>query len=155
MRSGAYRQLATIYEDVLQPTLAADYLSKDQIRTIPVLNIGRMDHGMNKSSLGVGYDASLGALDLLARVVAPRAAALRGFDALAIDDPETGRGFAPDGFTTVQQQGVIERDPQTIVTSQVGTSGAPSRRQASPGWCRPLRSSLSRPPACSSRGCQS
>jgi hypothetical protein len=106
--------------------VTADDLGQHERRAIAVLHVGRMDHGMNKIALGVGHDVPLASLDLLACIVAPRPAALGGLDALAVDDPGARRGFAPHGFTTDQQQRVIEREPKTIVTPQV--EPAPHRR---------------------------
>ena len=111
--------IATICKDVPQPRVTADDLGQDERCTITVLDIGGMDHGMNEIAIGVGHDVPLAALDLLACIVAPGPAALGGFDALAGDHPGAGRGLASHRFPPDQQQGVIEREPQTIVAPQV------------------------------------
>jgi hypothetical protein len=65
--------IATIGEDVPQPGVTADDPGQDEQCTITVLDIGGVDHGMNKIALGFGHDVPLAALDLLARSVAPMA----------------------------------------------------------------------------------
>src|SRR3546814_19019841 len=74
---------------------------------------------MNQVAVCVGQDVALAPLDFLARIVAPRPAALGGFDTLAVDHSCTGRSFAPCRFPADQKQRMIERKPQTIVAPQV------------------------------------
>src|SRR3546814_20496576 len=81
---------------------------------------------MSQIALGVGEDVALAALDLLARVIAARAATFSRFHALAIDHAGTGRSFATSRFTSHQQQGMIEREPQFVIAPQV--KPAPNRR---------------------------
>jgi hypothetical protein len=102
-----------------QPREAADDLRQHQRRTVAVLDVGGVDHGVDQIALGVGQDMALAALDLLARIIAARTAGFRGFDALAVDHPGTGRGFAPGRLAPDQEQGMIERQPQPVVPPQV------------------------------------
>jgi hypothetical protein len=57
----------------------------DVWRAIPVLNVGGMRDRVQHVALGIGEDMTLAALDLLARIIAARSAAFRGFHALAVD----------------------------------------------------------------------
>src|SRR3546814_3646535 len=52
---------------------------------VAVLDVGGVDYGMNEIAVGIGEDVALASLGLLARVVAARSAAFRGFHALAVD----------------------------------------------------------------------
>src|SRR3546814_3374354 len=86
--------IAAIGKDMAQPWKAVDDFTQDQRRAVAVLNVGGMDHRMYQIALGVGEDVALAALDLLARVIAARAATFSRFHALAIDHAGTGRSFA-------------------------------------------------------------
>ena len=48
----------------------AEQASKDQDGAIPVLNAGRMDHGVKQEPYRINKDVALLPLDFLARVVA-------------------------------------------------------------------------------------
>jgi hypothetical protein len=86
--------------------------------TFAILDIGSVDHGMNQIAFGIGQDLPLTAFDLLARVIAPRAATFRGFHALAVDQSRAGRSLATDSFPPSQRQGMVEREPQGVVALQ-------------------------------------
>src|SRR3546814_20563054 len=92
-----------------QPWKAVDDFTQDQRRAVAVLNVGGMDHRMYQIALGVGEDVALAALDLLARVIAARAATFSRFHALAIDHAGTGRSFPTSRFPSHQQQRSAER----------------------------------------------
>lgn len=55
--------------------------------TVPILHLGAVH---NQPDQRVGNDMALVALDLLAGIIAPNAAAFGGFDTLAVD--HSGRG---------------------------------------------------------------
>ena len=57
--------------------------------TIAILDVGAVHHETDHQAERIDDDMTLAAFGLLARIVAPDAAAFRGFDALAID--HTGR----------------------------------------------------------------
>jgi hypothetical protein len=57
---------------------------------VAVLDIGGVNDGSDQQALRVGDDMALSALDLLARIKAPRPAAFRGFHALAVDHARAG-----------------------------------------------------------------
>lgn len=82
-------------EDMAQPREAPDDFRPTQRRAVTVLNVGGVDHGVDQIAFGVGEDMALAALDLLARVIAPRAAAFRAFHALAVGP--LASGGAPAG----------------------------------------------------------
>lgn len=73
--------------DVPDPRVTADDLSQHEWPIIAVLNIGKMDHRMNKIAFGIGDDVPLAALDLFARVIAPWPANLGSFVALDVAHP--------------------------------------------------------------------
>jgi len=81
-----HQRIAAIGEDMAQPREAADDLGKHQRRSA-VLDVGRVDHGVDQIALCVGEDMALAALDLLACIVTARPAAFRGFVALAVNLP--------------------------------------------------------------------
>ena len=99
--------ISTIGEDMAQPREALDDLGQHQRRTVTVLDVGGVDYRMDEIAVGVGQDVALAALGLFARIIAPRSAAFRGFDALAVDYPGAGRGFATGPLTGDQQQSMI------------------------------------------------
>src|SRR3546814_18202221 len=68
-----------------QPWKAVDDFTQDQRRAVAVLNVGGMDHRMYQIALGFGEDVALAALDLLAHVIASRAATFIRFPALSTD----------------------------------------------------------------------
>ncbi len=103
--------IAAVGEQVAQPWEAVDDPGQHQRRSIAILDIGRMDHGMNQVALGIGQDMALAALDLLARVIAARPAGFGGFDALTVDHPGTGRSLAAMGFARGHQQVMVETSP--------------------------------------------
>lgn len=75
--------VTAIGEDMAQPREATDDLREHQRRTVAVLDIGGVDHGVDQVALGVGQDMALAALDLLTRIITPGPAGFRGSDALA------------------------------------------------------------------------
>src|SRR3546814_11983244 len=97
-----------------QPWKAVDDFTQDQRRAVAVLNVGGMDHRMYQIALGVGEDVALAALDLLARVIAARAATFSRFHALAIDHAVTGRSFATSRFNYNPTTVLIKREHQIL-----------------------------------------
>src|SRR3546814_8668510 len=81
---------------------------------------------MDQIAVGVGQDVALVSLDLLSRVIAARPAAFRRLHTLAVDHSGAGRSLAAYSFPPDQQQGMIEREPQTVVAPQI--KPAPHRR---------------------------
>ena len=62
-----------------QPREAPDDFRPAQRRAVTVVNVGGVDHGVDQIAFGVGEDMALAALDLLGRLIAPKAAAFRAF----------------------------------------------------------------------------
>ncbi len=62
--------VSTVGKQFLQKWKAAEQGSKDQSATIPILDIGRMNHCVKQQPYRIDKDVALLALDLLARVVA-------------------------------------------------------------------------------------
>lgn len=87
--------IAAIGEDVPEPVVTAYNLCQQELRTIAILHVGGMHHGVNQIALAVGHDVPLAPLDLLARVEATRPAALRRLHALAVDPPALGAASRP------------------------------------------------------------
>jgi hypothetical protein len=54
---------------VAQPREAGDESGEHQRRAVAILDIRRVDHGMDQIALGIGEDMAFAPLDLLARVV--------------------------------------------------------------------------------------
>lgn len=73
-----------------QPGESPHDFCQHQRRAIAVLDVSSVDHGVDQIALGVCQNMALAALELLTRVLAPRPAAFRGFDALAIDHSGAG-----------------------------------------------------------------
>lgn len=97
-----------------EPGEALNDLGQHQGRSVSALDIGGVDHRINEMGLGVGEDVSLAALDLFARIVAPRTAGFRGFDALAVDHACIWGRLAPFGFACRYQQRMIDRQSQPV-----------------------------------------
>jgi hypothetical protein len=60
--------IAAVCEYVPQPREAPYDIAQHHWRTVPVLNVSRVDHGLHQISFGVGQDMAFAALDLLASV---------------------------------------------------------------------------------------
>lgn len=73
-----------------QPREALDDLGYHRRRTITVLNVGRVDYGMDEIAEGICQNMAFAAIGLLAHIITPWPAAFRGFHALAIDYPSAG-----------------------------------------------------------------
>ena len=72
------------------------------------LDVRSVDHGVGEIAVGILEDVALAAFDLLARIIATRPSAFRGFDALAVDHSGAWRSVATRCFTSDQQQGMIQ-----------------------------------------------
>ena len=63
-------------------------------RAVAILNVGVMHEQTDQIAFRVGDDVALAAVDLLARVIAPRTATFRGFHRLAVDHSGRRAGLA-------------------------------------------------------------
>ena len=85
--------ITAIGEDMTQPWEAVSDAGENIHSTVAVpetssgqaLDIGGVDDGADQKTLRVGDDMTLPALDLFTRIIPPRPAAFRGFDALAVN----------------------------------------------------------------------
>ncbi len=77
--------IAAIGEDKAQPWVERADRSEHARGTIAILNVGLMHNQPDQIALRVGDDVAFAAFDLLSCVIAPRAAALRGFHRLAVN----------------------------------------------------------------------
>ena len=64
--------VSTVGKQFLQKRKLAEQGSQHQNTAIPVLDTGRMDHGVKQQPYGVDKDVALLSLDFLARVIARR-----------------------------------------------------------------------------------
>jgi hypothetical protein len=78
--------VATIGPDLLDEREEAARDLQQGTAAVTILYIGGVGFNQQRPAIGIDQSMALAALDLLARVIAPRAAALGGFDALAVDD---------------------------------------------------------------------
>ena len=107
-------------------------------RPIAVLDIGGMDLGCDHQAVAVGEDVPLAALDLLAGVEAPRSAAFRGLDRLAVDDAGAGAGGASLCHARLRQEKAVDACPQAVVAPRREVAVDGRARREVPG--QPLRS---------------
>jgi transposase len=82
-------RIAAIGEDMAQPRPAFHDGLQHLRGAVAILDSGTVDDETDQQPTGVGHDVALAAVDLLASVEAPNAAAFSGLDGLAVDD--TGR----------------------------------------------------------------
>src|SRR6202051_3880248 len=82
-------------KDVLQLREALPQSGEQRHCAVIVLNIGSMDHDGEQKALGVGDNVAFAPSDPFGAVKPARAAAFRGFGALAVDDAGRGNNVAP------------------------------------------------------------
>jgi len=112
-------RIAAIGKNMAQPGEALPHSLEDIGRAIAVLNIGGMHENEDEEAAGVGQDVPLAAFDLLARVVAARAAAFGGFDRLVVDHTGTWACLASFNLAQVHDQHRVHRLEQTSVAPGV------------------------------------
>ena len=100
--------IAAIGEDVAQPGTQMPDRGEDAHRTIAVLDVGGMDLQPDQVAQRIDDDMALAALDLLAGVIPPWAAAFGGFDRLAVDHASARAGFAPRLLARGHDQNVVD-----------------------------------------------
>tara|TARA_R110002167_G_scaffold253980_1_gene460254 strand:+ start:4056 stop:4733 length:678 start_codon:yes stop_codon:yes gene_type:complete len=87
-----------------QPGESPPHGLEDIDGAIAVLNIGGVHEDEDEKPAGIGQDVALPALDLLARVIATRAAAFGGFDRLTVDHTGTRGSLATLDLAQVHDQ---------------------------------------------------
>jgi hypothetical protein len=136
-------RIAAIGEHMAQPGEAIADSFEDIDGPVAVLNIGGMDQDEDQLATSVSNDMPFAAFDLLACVIAANSSTFRGFDALAVDDTATGRGFATLDFAQVHNQHHVDRIKQTRITP--GVEIAPhSRHRRKAFWQHPPRTTARR-----------
>jgi hypothetical protein len=101
--------ISAIGEDVTQPGIAVANGVQHLDGTVPILDIGAVDDEPDQTAECVRQDVSLAALDLLASVEAPDAAAFGGLDALAVDDASGRTGLPAFQFARRGDEMVADR----------------------------------------------
>jgi hypothetical protein len=99
--------VATISPDLLDEREQAARDLQHCTAAITILDIGGVGFDQQRPAIGIDQGMAVAALYLLARVLAPWAAAFRCFDALAVDDGRARAGFAPHALTIRYDQGVV------------------------------------------------
>ena len=100
-----------VCEGALNEGEAAARRLKQRNGTVPVLDSSRADLQGRSPAIGVHRRVPLATLDLLACVVAARAACLGGFHALTVDHRSAGTGLTPDALAVKHDQPMIDRLP--------------------------------------------
>lgn len=97
---------------------------------VPVLNIGGQAQHRQNQPQRVHQHVALAAVDLLARIVAPRLAARGAFDALAVDNRRAGVALAGLELPQEFAQGGVDLRPQpaAFLLPEVVINGAPRRK---------------------------
>ena len=111
--------IAAVSEEVAQPGEAMADRLQEVRRAVPILDVGAVDDHVEHQAEGVGQDVALTAHDLLARVIAPRPAAFRGFDALAVDHAAGRARLASRQLPHVHHQKVVDRREQSQIAPGV------------------------------------
>src|SRR5271165_4861495 len=105
-------RVGAIGKDMAQPREEIADRSQQVGRAVSILNVGGVHLRANQMTAGIGNDVALAPVDLLARVISPRAAAFRGLDRLTIDHPCRRAGFAAIPLPSMLDQQEIDLFPQ-------------------------------------------
>src|SRR5580658_7627957 len=95
LRPGDQRsRITAVGPDALNASIDRQRFFEEQARSVAILDVGWQHHDHQQQAHGIDQNVALDAVDLFARVVAAHAAALAGFDGLAVDDASTGLALA-------------------------------------------------------------
>ena len=115
--------IAAVGKQLLQERIPAEQGCKQQDAAVAVLDIGRVDDGVEQQTQRIYEKVALLALDLLARIIAmridPRPRFFRALDALAIDDGGSGTGFAFALLAALHIKRVMDAIECAVVAPQV------------------------------------
>ena len=103
--------IPAIGKDMAQPWIAVTDRSQNAGRTIPILNIGRVNNSINQKALRVCHDMSFASFDLSTSVEALDSKTLCRLYTLAIDNSCRRRSFSSNGFSYHHKKCVIDRKP--------------------------------------------
>lgn len=134
--------VAAIHEGELHEGTAPTRRTHQRRGAVTVLNVGRMVVERQPAAVGVHHRVPLAALDLLARVVAARAAALGGLDALAVDHRRRRAGLATGALAVEHDEVMVDRLEHAAIAQpdEPAVDRAPGREtvgQQAPGAARP------------------
>ncbi len=118
--------VATISKNVAQPRIRFSGRAQNGNRAVAVLNVGGMNLQSDQVARSVGDDVALAPFDLLADIVAARAATFRGFHRLTVDHVGRRAGLAARPFTRKHHQRVVDLEPGDVLG--LGTEVAAQRR---------------------------
>ena len=101
----------------------------DQLRSISILDIGRMHHHRQQQPHGIYNDVSLSTVDLLASVIATRPPFFRRLNRLAVYDGRARCWVAAFGLPNFGPQRLMDSFPCTILSPfpKIPPHGAPRR----------------------------
>jgi hypothetical protein len=108
--------ISAVGEDPLDEREDAPRDSHKRSATIAILDARRMRFEHEATPVRVDERMALAPVDVLARIVTPRAAGLGGLAALAIDDRRRGAGVAPDPFAICYHERVVYPFKAPVVT---------------------------------------
>jgi len=78
-----------------------------------------VNEGGDEEAFRIGQDMTLPAFCFLVGIIPRRSATFRGFHALAVDHADRRLGLSPGPLPGGEQQGVVDRLQQTLVTPAV------------------------------------
>lgn len=118
--------VAAISKNMAQPGIGFSDRGQNGNRAVAVLNVGGMHMQSDQMARSVGDDVALAPIDLLAGVVAARAAAIRGFHRLTVDHAGRRTGLAARPFTREHHQRLVDLEPSAVLGP--GIEVTPHRR---------------------------
>ena len=102
-----------------QPWIERADRSEHARGAIAILNVGLMHDQPDQIALRVGDDVALAALDLLSCVIAPRAAALRGFHRLAVNHSCRRARLSASRLAHRHNERVVQRGKGSVARPRV------------------------------------
>src|SRR6202162_5279449 len=101
-------RISAVSEDPLDEWEDSARGAQKRSAAIAILDVRRMGFEHEATPIGIDKGMTLASIDLLAGVVAARAAGLGRLDALAVDDCACGAGLTSGPFAVKHDQGVID-----------------------------------------------
>ena len=104
-------RVGAVGENMTQPRGRFAEQGEESRRAVAILDPGLVNHESEQQAIGIGDDMTLAPVDLLARVIATRTAAFRGFHRLRVDHAGRGRGLAAGRQTRRHDQAMVDAGP--------------------------------------------
>ena len=104
-----FSPIARVSPDQTQAPKSSFQFRDNQLRAIPVLNVGGMHHHVQQQPHGIHYDVSLSTFDLLARVIAARPPFSVVFTDWLSMIAALGVGFLPSASRTAERRVSLTR----------------------------------------------